>query len=76
MTASQADTLEDALRTFAPAVRPAIRPSAARGRYFAFFTDSQRPAAVAALESYATDIHPGDRTARCLVNRIQKGGLS
>lgn len=76
LTASQADTLEDALLTFAARPLPVVRPAAARGRFYAYFDASQRCAAVAALETYAADVLPGDRTARCLVNRLQNGGIS
>jgi len=84
LTASQADTLEDALQTFAPSVAATIHPTMPMGdrarlsegsnlRFHAHIAPDQLPQAVSALTKYALHIAPKSRAAGQIMQTLQGG---
>lgn len=76
LTASQADTLEDALLTFAPTMAATIHPTMPMGdraRFHAHIAPDQLPQAVSALTKYALHIAPKSRAAGQLMIALQGG---
>jgi hypothetical protein len=76
LTASQADTLEDALLTFAPGTDAIIHPTMPMGdraRFHAHIAPDQLHQAVAALQSYQRHIAPKSRAVGQLMQGLQGG---
>ena len=77
LTASQADTIEDALLTFAPSAGLIIHPASGEGpalRFDAHLTTESLATARAALLSYAEHIVPRSRTVGTLLALLTHQG--
>lgn len=73
LSARQADTLEDAILTFAPSVAATIHPTMTKGEralYDAHIVPDQLPQAVSALTQYRQHIAPESKAISDLIRMV------